>query len=134
MKNLLLSLIMMVSVVFAYSQTPLYHFPMNGDITNVGSINQQGIEFGTLVPVADRFGNVDSAMYFNGDSSYVKMGPNAPFYHSFEDAIYSISMWVLIEEPEVDIEKTQDNIQKLEAELKDVQEEMKGYLKQLGIS
>lgn len=46
------------------------------------------------VPVSDRFGNLNSACYFNGVNAYIEL-PYSNFYNFSPSGSYSMSVWVL---------------------------------------
>lgn len=68
------------------AQTPIAHYPLNGNATDAGSNGLNGTIVGTVTPTTDRFGNANSAMQFGG--GHVQLGS------SFADQNFSISMWL----------------------------------------
>lgn len=58
-----------VFLLSARAQTPLAHYPLDGNANDAGSNGLNGTIVGTLSPVTDRFGNPNSAMRFDGTTA-----------------------------------------------------------------
>lgn len=79
------------NLVYSFSQINtnlLINYPFNGDVNDISGNNNDGIPYGvTYGP--DRFGNPDSAIYFDGINDYVdfpnlsNLKPNLPVSFSF---------------------------------------------------
>lgn len=75
------------------------HYPLDGNLKDISGYDHHGLLFGAT-PSKDRFGNENSALYFNGDDDYGMI----PHYEAFEFDIqktdYSLSFWVKSSNPE----------------------------------
>lgn len=69
------------------AQTPIAHYPLNGNANDISGNGLNGTIQGTVTPIADRNGNANSAMQFGG-SGQVDIGAN------LADQNFSISMWL----------------------------------------
>jgi hypothetical protein len=65
------------------------HYPMNGNATDVSGNNNNGTIFGGALPAADRFGNPNSALSFDGVNDYIDV-PDGTY---FTGGSFSISCW-----------------------------------------
>jgi hypothetical protein len=65
------------------------HYPMNGNANDVSGNNNNGTIFGGALPAADRFGNPNSALSFDGVNDYIDV-PDGTY---FTGSSFSISCW-----------------------------------------
>ena len=73
---------------------PVAYYPFNGNANDESGLGNHGIVYGATL-VADRFGNANSAYYFDGVDDYIRV-PNRPSLN-FQEEI-SISFWMKIEQ------------------------------------
>lgn len=87
MKKKLLFLIILMSIEVS-AQELLLHFPFDGDAVDISGNNYNGLIFGTTFGI-DRFGNPNSAAYFDGIDDYIEfpniseLKPDLPVSFSF---------------------------------------------------
>lgn len=96
-KQFLLPFLTAVSLAFtgimqqAAAQTLVASYPLNGNANDVSGNGLNGVINGTLTPVADRYGNANSAMSFPGTAnSFIQVADNA----LLRPNNLSISCWV----------------------------------------
>ena len=71
-------------------------YPFNGNADDESGNGHHGtVSDATLVP--DRFGNLDSAYYFDGVDDYISIENNEDFQPGLGD--YSVSVWVKFDNP-----------------------------------
>lgn len=73
---------------------PVAYYPFDGDANDESGFDNHGTVYGASL-VEDRFGNDNSAYFFNGTSDHIRV-PNVP-HLNFEDAI-TVSFWMKIVE------------------------------------
>jgi len=73
---------------------PVAYYPFNGNANDESGLGNHGIIYGAILG-ADRFGNPNSAYYFDGLNDYIRV-PNHPILN-FQDEI-SVSFWMNIEQ------------------------------------
>jgi len=92
MKKKILLIIMLIDLIgfSAHSQTkPLFYYPFNGNTIDESGNGNSCTNYGATL-TTDRFGNANSAYYFDGKSNYMKVIPNV-IVDSLED--FTISLW-----------------------------------------
>ncbi|HPI12715.1 MAG TPA: LamG domain-containing protein, partial [Catalimonadaceae bacterium] len=72
---------------FLFAQSPVAHYPLDGNGNDVSGNSLNGTIVGSLSPTTDRFGNANSALNFSG-SGQVDIGGN------LTDQNFSVSMWL----------------------------------------
>jgi len=75
----------------AAAQTLVASYPLNGNANDVSGNGLNGIINGTLTPVADKYGNANSAMSFPGNG-YISVADNA----LLRPGSISISCWAKV--------------------------------------
>ena len=78
-------------VPFGLWQGLVGYWPLNGDAMDAGMHSFNGTTYNLQV-CADRFGNSQSALYFNGNSGYVDIGNHNEFNFGYSN--FSITSWV----------------------------------------
>lgn len=68
MKRFILYSLSLAISLFAISQTPVAYYPLNANANDISGNALNGTITGTVTPVADRFGNANRAVSFNGAS------------------------------------------------------------------
>jgi hypothetical protein len=72
------------------SQGLVLHYPMNGDAQDASGNNLHGTLSGGVTPVADRFGNSEGALQFNGTNGHIDV-PDGVY---FDGSSFSVSAWI----------------------------------------
>ncbi|MHC1776296.1 MAG: LamG-like jellyroll fold domain-containing protein [Lentimicrobium sp.] len=81
----------MLTGLFVHAQTPVAYYPLNGNANDLSSNILNGTIVGTVTPVADRFGNPNSAMSFPGSTgSFIQISDNP----LLRPTSITISCWV----------------------------------------
>jgi hypothetical protein len=74
--------LLFVLLLSTRAQTPIAHYSLDGNANDAGGNGLNGTIVGTLSPVADRFGNPNSAMAFDGNpANRIEIADN-PLLHS----------------------------------------------------
>ncbi|MFT3908958.1 MAG: T9SS type A sorting domain-containing protein [Ferruginibacter sp.] len=90
-KALLTTLIILSTLALATAQTPVAHYPLNGNANDASGNGLHGTVIGTVTPAIDRFGNNNSAMQFDGTiNSRIVIADNA----LLRPSSITISAWV----------------------------------------
>lgn len=66
------------------------YYPMNGDATDASGNSLDGTVTGGVIPMNDRFGNVNSALQFNGVNGFIDV-PDGVFFNGSD---FTVSAWV----------------------------------------
>jgi len=104
MKNFLLFTFLIFFSQLSFSQTPVFSFPFNGNTLDESGNNNHAENFGATL-TEDRFGNPNSAYYFNGNDAFMEIPPIADLA-SVGD--FTICVWVKHESFRSTFSGTQD--------------------------
>jgi hypothetical protein len=89
MRKIILFPFALLLSLFAMAQTPVAYYPLNGNANDTSGNALNGTITGTVTPVADRFGNANSAGSFNGASRI-----DVPDNPLLRPANVTLSAWV----------------------------------------
>ncbi len=78
-----------IQPVNAQDSTLVGYYPFNGNAYDTSGFDNHGVVYGAEL-TSDRFGRVDSAYYFTGDSSYIEVDYDSSF--SFRSG-FTFSVW-----------------------------------------
>lgn len=81
---------------FSYAQNAenlVAYYPMNGTADDISSFNNHGIVKGTKA-TSDRFGNKESALYFDGINDFIKIPHNESLNFDVNNDCYTLCFWV----------------------------------------
>lgn len=92
MKTKLLFAFVVLTTQFFYSQNLVAYYPFNGNTNDKSGNANNGTVNGAMLTI-DRFGNANSAYYFDGISNYISITDN-PNINIQTGESFSISFWV----------------------------------------
>lgn len=96
MKKAIFTLSILFSAIILIAQTPIAHYPLDGNGNDVSGNGLNGTVIGSVITVADRFGNANGAMQFNGTTnSRINISDNT----LLRPSSITISAWVNILSP-----------------------------------
>lgn len=84
---------------FSYAQNAdnlVAYYPLNGTADDISSFNNHGIVKGTKA-TKDRFGNEESALYFDGINDFIKIPHNESLNFDVNNDCYTLCFWVMSE-------------------------------------
>jgi hypothetical protein len=98
MKKLFTSFVMFLAIIglwnCAFAQIPtsglIGYYPFSGNANDLSGYSQNGVVYGATL-TTDRFGNANSAYYFNGISDYISLVPSTNFIGLNK---YTYSVWM----------------------------------------
>jgi hypothetical protein len=93
-------LLLLCSAQFIMAQVPSYvptdglvaYYPFNGNANDVSVNANNGINNGAIL-ITDRFGNADSAYFFNGSTDYIDVPSNNTFNFQTNNS-FTLSYWI----------------------------------------
>jgi hypothetical protein len=95
---------LLVIVTWGISDSPpkdpavIGHYPLDGNLKDISGYDHHGLLFGAT-PSKDRFGNENSALYFNGDADHGIIPHYRAFNFDVQKTSYAVSFWVKSENP-----------------------------------
>jgi len=96
LKPLILLFFFLAYSFLSFSQGLIAHYPFNGNANDSTGNGQDGTINGGVTDTTDRFGNANSAYYFNGSNGYIEI-PHAEAL-DFPENEFTISSWVYSED------------------------------------
>ena len=86
---LLIIILITNNCLFAQNEIPIMSFPFNGNTLDESGNSNNAINYGAIL-TADRFGNANSAYYFDGIDDYMQIAPVTDLSNTID---FAISLW-----------------------------------------